>query len=701
MLPVLRSRSVAALLVVAAGVFGGCAQQAVAPAGVEAAAAASVVEKLVIHSRSPAFEGTAFGSIGAYERIVGEAEMALDPRHASNRGIVDAVLAASADGKVRYRTNVMILRPADASKDSGVLVFEVANRGRKLALQFINGGAIEVDKASESGTGWLMRQGHTLLWVGWQGDVAMTATGQTIGMALPVATHGGQPITGPAVEEMVFDAPGAKGTVPLSYPAASTEQAQARLTVKAAPYAAARTLPATAWRYVNERSIEIDRPADADAGAIYTFIYTARDPRPMGLGMAAVRDVVSFLKSGAPDAGGQANPMAGRRPKTTVALGISQSGRFLRDWIWQGFNAAPGGGLVFDGVMPTIAGSRKTFTNVRWAQPGRYSRQHEDHFYFGDQFPFSYGVTTDPASGRSDGIFARCLADAPTLAAPQGGSPASGTAQRRADNTCPKTLHLDSSLEYWQARASLVVTDGRGKDLALPDNLRVYLMASTQHGPATTATLGICQRVNNTTQQNQNYRALMARLIEWARDGKPPPPNRHPSVASGELVAPNAQAMGFPDLSALGMTVPSPNPLNVVDHGSVPPVPAAGGGSAYTVLVPRVDADGLDSSGIRLPDVAVPLATYTGWNQRREGFAPGQLCGLNGSMLPFAANAAERTAKRDPRPSIAERYPSRAAYLERVRGAADALARDGFMLAEDVDAWMAAAPKEAALQALP
>jgi Alpha/beta hydrolase domain len=678
MVSVLRSRFVAAFLV-ATGFLGGCAQQDAARPRAESSTPASSVERLQIHVRSPAFEGTAFGSVGAYERVVGEAEMALDPRHAANQGIVDAALAASADGKVRYRTNVMILRPADAAKDSGVMVFEVANRGRKLALQFVNGGTIEVDKASEAGTAWLMRQGHTLLWVGWQGDVPMSTTGQSIGMSLPVAKQGGQPITGASVEEMVFDAPGAKGTVPLSYPAASTDQARATLSVKATPRAPARTLPASAWRYVNDKSIEVDRPADADAGAIYTFVYTARDPQPMGLGMAAVRDVVSFLKSGAPDASGQANPMAGRKPKTTVALGISQSGRFLRDWIWQGFNADPSGGPVFDGVMPTIAGSRKTFTNLRWAQPGRYSRQHEDHLYYGDQFPFTYGVMTDAASGRSDGIFARCI----------------------TSKTCPKTIHLDSSLEYWQARAALVVTDGRGKDIALPDNVRAYLMASTQHGPTATPTQGICQRNNNPTQQNQNYRALMARLIEWTRDGKAPPPSRHPTVATGELVPPTAQAMGFPDLAALGMTVPAPNPLRVVDHSAVPPVQAAGTGLEYTVLVPRVDADGLDRSGIRLPDVAVPLATYTGWNQRREGFAPGQLCGLNGSMLPFAANAADRTTKRDPRPSVAERYATRAAYLQRVRDAAQGLQRDGLMLAEDVDAWMATAPSQPAIQALP
>lgn len=657
----------------------GCAQQTTAPTAALASAAAAGVERLHIHARSPVFEGTAFGPAGSYERVVGEAEMVLDPRHPANRGIVDADLAAGPDGNVRYRTNVVILRPADAARDSGVMVFEVANRGRKLAGEFVNGGTIGIDKASDAGTGWLMRQGHTLVWVGWQGDLALTPSGQTVGMSLPVATQAGKPITGRAVEEVVFDAAGPKGTLPLSYPAAGTDAAQARLTVRATPLAPARELPATAWRYLNASSVEIDRPADVDAGAIYTFVYTARDPRPMGLGMAAVRDVVSYLKSGRPDAAGQANPMAGRQPRTAVALGISQSGRFLRDWIWQGFNADLAGSRVFDGVMPTIAGSRKTFTNRRWAQPGRYSRQHEDHFFYGDQFPFTYAVGTDPVSGRSDGIFSRCA----------------------VNSTCPKVIHLDSGLEYWQARAALVVTDGRGKDLVLPDSVRVYLMASTQHGPTKTPAQGICERLNNPTQQNQNYRALLARLIDWARDGKAPPPSRHPRVASGDLVAPTAQAMGFPDLSALGMTVPAPNPLTVVDHEAVPPLAAKGAGSEYTVLVPRVDADGLDGSGIRLPDVAVPLATYTGWNQRRAGFAPGQLCGLNGSMLPFAANAAERTARRDPRPSVAERYPTKAAYLERARSAAQALQRDGFMLAEDVDAWMTAAPQNAAIQALP
>ena len=637
----------------------------------------ATVERLHIRERSVAFEGQAFGAAGPYERIVAEAEMVLDPAHAANQGIADAALAAGPDGKLRYRSNVMIVRPVDPRRDSGTLMFEVANRGRKLALEFVNSGVIQVDKAEQAGTGWLMRQGHTLLWVGWQGDIALDAKGQTVGMALPVARQSGQAIRGSTLEEAVFDAPGATGTLALTYPAASTDTSRARLLVKAKPGAPERALPASAWRFVKDDAIEITRPADMDAGAIYQFIYEARDPRPMGLGMAAVRDVVSFLKSGAPDGAGQASPMAERRPKVTVALGISQSGRFLRDWIWQGFNADLAGQRVFDGTLVTIAGSRKSFTNVRWAQPGRYARQHEDHEFYGDQFPFTYSTLTDPVSGRSDGIFARC----------------------ERSNTCPKTMHLDSGLEYWQARASLVVTDGAGKDVSLPDSVRVYLMASTQHAATTNPGVGICQRLNNPAQQHPVYRALMARLIEWSRDGKAPPASSHPTIAARELVAPTAQSMGFPDLSALGMTVPALNTLNVIDHGVVPPRVDAG--KSYAVLVPRVDGDGLDRSGIRLPDVAVPLATYTGWNQRREGFAPGQLCGLNGSMLPFAATAAERAQRRDPRPSVAERYATRADYLQRVRTRAEALRQDGLLLPEDVDAWMAGAAKQAAVQALP
>jgi len=662
------------IAVMAAALLAGLAGCAQMPAP---GAAPAVVEQLLVRERGPAFGGGAFGEAGPYERVVAQAQVALDPAHPANRAIVDAAAAASPDGKVRYKADVVILRPRDSTKASGTWVIEVANRGRKLMLEIVNGGSLQADRAEEAGTGWLMRQGHTLLWVGWQGDIPADPTGKTVGMVLPVATQGGQPITGTAFEEIVFDAPGTRGTLPLSYPAVSLDPSMAELTVRARPEAPPTAIAAAQWRYKDASAIEFDRPAGFDAGAIYQFRYTARDPRPMGLGMAALRDVVSHLKTGLPDAAGQPGPLADLKPKATVAIGISQSGRFLRDWVWQGFNAGPGGRRVFDGMVATIAGSRKTYTNVRWAQPGRYSRQHEDHFFYGDQFPFSYATTTDPLSGRSDGLLARCT----------------------ADSTCPKVFHLDSGLEYWQGRAGLVVTDGAGRDIALPDDVRVYLMSSTQHVSARNATSPICETPINPAQQQPVYRALLTRMAQWVRDGKAPPASRHPSVREGTLVPPTAAAMGFPDLSPLGMTLPAPNLLTVTDHGTFParPDPAR----AYTVLVPKTDGDGNDMAGIRLPDVAVPLATYTGWNRRKAGFAPGQLCGLDGSSLPFAATAAERAARRDPRQAIAERYASREAYLARVRAAVQRLQSEGLMLDEDARRWMDEAAKDSRIAVLP
>ena len=640
--------------------------------------APAVVEQLLVRERQPAFAGRAFGEAGPYERVVAQAQVALDPAHPANRGIVDAAAAASADGKVRYRADVVILRPRDSARASGTWVLDVANRGRKLMLEIVNGGSLQTDQADEAGTGWLMRQGHTLLWVGWQGDLPADPTGKTVGMVLPIAMQGGQPITGTAFEEIVFDAPGQRGTLPLSYPAASLDPSAGELTVRARPEAPPTVIGPAQWRYKDAKSIELERPAGFDAGAIYQFRYTARDPRPMGLGMASLRDIVSHLKTGLPDASGQASPVADLKPKVTVAIGISQSGRFLRDWVWQGFNAGPGGQRVFDGMVATIAGSRKTYTNVRWAQPGRYSRQHEDHFFYGDQFPFTYATTTDPLSGRRDGLLARCT----------------------VDSTCPKVFHLDSGLEYWQGRAALVATDGAGHDIALPDDVRVYLMSSTQHVAARTPTAPLCETPINPAQQQPVYRALLTRMVEWARDRKAPPASRYPTVRDGTLVPPNAAAMRFPDLSPLGMTLPAPNALSVTDHeGAMPARPDPS--RAYIVLVPRTDADGNDVAGIRLPDIAVPLATYTGWNRRKAGFAPGQLCGLDGSYLPFAADAREAAARRDPRRSIAERYPSREAYLTKVRSEVQRLQADGLMLAEDAERWMEGAGKDARIAELP
>jgi hypothetical protein len=437
---------------------------------------------------------------------------------------------------------------------------------------------------------------------------------------------------------------------------------------------------------VDDKTIRIDRPADFDAGAIYEFTYTARDPKVMGIGFAAVRDLVTFLKHAAADTRGNPNPLNDLRqapcelpdptagcpmnPSATVDValieGISQSGRFTRDFIWQGFNADTGGRRVFDGAMPLIAGSRKTWTNFRFAQPGRWSKQHEDHFQIGDQFPFTYATLTDPVSGATDGILAQCA----------------------ASSTCPKVMHLDGGGEFWLARASLIVTDGAGNEVALPDTVRAYLMTGTPHGYSLNgkpSMVPACTYPTNIAYTGFVARALTPALVDWVTRGVDPPPSAYPSLSAGTLADPSSQtSVGFPDLHPIGVDYTGVyNFLYLTDYSVVPPVVDLS--KPYQVLVPTADADGNDLPGVRPPDLTVPLGTSLSWNPRAAGYAEGDQCVGQGSFIPFASTEAERAQSGDPRPSLQERYPSKAEYVANVRAAALALQDQGFMLPEDVD----------------
>ena len=384
------------------------------PVAAGAKSAAPTV-RLEITARADAYDGQSFGSHGVYERIDAVAHMRIDPADAANKGIVDLSLAPrAADGMVEYDTDVVILRPKDAAKARRVMIYDVVNRGMRLLSMFSGG---------EPGDGLLFRQGYTLVWSGWQGDLggsggAMLGAlppGMTmpkmVAARFPVARDGDKPVTGPVSTETIFDS--AKGnSITLPYAAASTGQAGARLTVRAVTDAPPREIAAADWHFTDDRHIELARPADMDAGAIYRFEYIARDPWVMGLGFAATRDLVSWLRH-APAAAGNplgdfaaapcerdakgacANPQ-GEIFSSTVGFGGSQSGRYLRDFLWQGFNRDPAGRRVFDGVIPFIPGARRTFTNFRFAEPGRFSRQHEDHGVPGFDFPFAYATIARP-----------------------------------------------------------------------------------------------------------------------------------------------------------------------------------------------------------------------------------------------------------------------------------------------------------------
>jgi hypothetical protein len=363
------------------------------------------------------------------------------------------------------------------------------------------------------------------------------------------------------------------------------------------------------------------------------------------------------------DSEGNPNPvMSVGLPRIAISYGSSQSGRFLRDMLYQGFNEDVEGRIVFDGLHPDIAGSRKTFTNYQFSQPGRWQRQHEDHFYPGDQFPFTYATVYDPITDRADGLQVRCS----------------------TSNTCPMIFHTDGEAELWQARSSLIVTDAMGDHVDLPDNVRAYLIAGTRHGGGRgvfteSAPPGICQNENSPIPRAEIRRALTLALYQWIADGTEPPPSRFPTVTLGTLVAP--ASLGFPSIPGVTFSG-SHNPLRRNDHRVYPPLQ----GSGYIVLTGRVDTDGNMLAGVRHPHLEAPIGTYTGWNLRREGFAEGAQCSGAGSFFSFATDGQERQASGDPRLSIEERYPTHDAYVSAVAQAAERLVQDRLLLQQDAEA---------------
>jgi Alpha/beta hydrolase domain len=638
------------------------------------------VRRLEITEReTPVFGGAEFGAAGAYERLHGTAFCELDPVHALNAGIVNLAKAPrNARGSVEYQVDFRILKPMDLDRGNGWLLYDVPNRGNQPVMARLN-GAPEGGHPQTAGNGFLMRYGFTIVWSAWQGDVPSGA--DRLVARFPIATGADGPLTAMVREEFIAEATGLLGDAniqevsedrfigTLIYPVADLNAAAATLTVRQREADPRATPPGLAWRLVDERHVEITRTTAPgfDRGAIYEFIYRARDPLVMGIGFAAIRDIVAFLRHAAHDEAGNANPLAPEaKPRIHHALGfgISQSGRVLRDLLYYGFNQDLAGRKVFDAMLPVVGGSRRTCVNSVFAQPGRYSRQHEDHSYGDDQFPFSYPTLTDPISGRTAGILQRAY-DA---------------------DVCPKLMHLDTESDVWQARSSLVVTDTGGNDIAMPEDVRVYLASGVQHAAPRPMAKQIAQLPGNPLGYGAFMRSLLIALIEWAEHGVAPPASRFPSHA-GRTLVPLAEArIGFPALP--GVTFPEVlNELRLRDHSVEPPVES----TAYPVFVPSVDADGNAVGGIRHPLLDAPLATHTGWALRGTGFAEGDLFTVNGSMIPFAATELERRSAGDPRPSIAARYGSREAWVARLREATARLVADRLLLQEDADRLMSAA----------
>ncbi|WP_374441199.1 alpha/beta hydrolase domain-containing protein [Stella sp.] len=650
--------------------------------------------RIAIASRTVFAAGHEFGPAGAYEKLSGRAHFAVDPKEPAYGTIVDLDKAPrSAAGLVEFAADIMILKPVDPARGNRRLFFGYGNRGNKRELQFFNDAPPSNDPTTlaHAGNGFLFRRGYTIVWAAWEGDL-LPGNGRLV-LDVPVATENGQPITGPVRSEFIVEKP--TTTLPLSgrastrsYPAASLDTRQATLTRRRYQGDARIPIPADQWAFarveggsgldnqgaeqaVVPSDINIHLPAGFQPGWIYELVYTGRDPRVHGLGHVVVRDLVSFLKRDA----GAGNPLAGTVDKA-YAWGRSQTGRCIRDFIHQGFNADADGRQVFEGVLPHVSGGGLMWMNHRFSlvvSPA--GQQYEDHATMADRFPFSYAASVDPHTGATDAILKR-------------------------PETDPLVLHTQSAIEYWQRRGSLVHTDAHGNDLPQPDGVRVYLWSSSQHfadpnikRPAR----GICRNYLNIVQTSMLFRAMLDALDRWATDGTPPPESRIPRRADGTLVTAEEWRRRFPAIPGVALPTGA-NACPLLDFGprardgiidQEPPVVLAAEG--YPTLVPAVDADGNDIAGVRAPMVQAPLGTYTGWNIRDRGHGHGAMHEFTGSYIPFPDTDEERAATGDPRPSVRSRHATPADYAAAIEAAARALVADGLMLEEDVPRAVAAA----------
>ena len=613
-----------------------------------------------IASVEPFADGAEFGSAGSYERVVGTASGELDPADPANAGIVDITLAPrNARGMVEYKTDLFILRPKDPARGSGTLLFEVLNRGRKFLFNWVLDAPAQAVQAvndpktaTDAGTGLVLRRGYTIVWSGWEADALRQQGGMAIDV--PVATRGGKPIVEVVRDELVSATRGPpEAPFYLTFKVASQDKAQAQLTVRRRETDPPRPVPSDAWHYATPRQIELlPKGTKPLPGSLYEFTYQATEPKVLGIGFAATRDVVAYLRG---EAGGTV--------RHTLALGISQSGRYLRDFIQQGFNRDEAGKRVFDGVLSHIAGVGGVFLNARFGQPSRTNTQHEDHFYPENTFPFSAAAQHDPVTGRTGKIL-------------------------REDGFDPLLIEANTGTEYWQKGASLLTTDPLGRtDVPLPDSARAYLVSSGFHyGRAGLAsTKGPCANPRSSLNPAPAVRALLVALEEWVKAGKAPPESRVPRLSDQTLV--EAADIGFPFM----VGVPVPTAPNAIARFSTYVDPRPESGLQYRPLVPRVDADGNEVAGIRLPAVAAPRATFTGWNLYADPFPAGALCDREGSQIPFAHTRAERDASGDPRLSLEERYPDADAYIAAVAKSIDALISDRLLLREDGDRMIEAA----------
>ena len=663
------------------------------------------VVRIEVERTTPHAGGRAFGDAGAFERLDGTAHMEVDPHDPRNAVIVNLDRAPrNARGLVEFSAPFFIIKPVDLARGNRKLLYGINNRGNPIELGFQTFPPLAPGADPDSADGLIFRLGYSFVDAGWAGDIVTTESRDRLGADLPVAV---QPDGSPIVSRIRIEYPSdplqavaaaAEGaaavyTVPLkgngrfvSYATADTDTAHSTLMVRDTVDGPRRAVASDRWAFgkcpTGRASLQ---PSAADlclfdgfdAHKVYDLTYPARDPWVMGLGYAVTRDLASFLRYQAVDDAGNPNPLAESAAATGVrrayGLGISSTGMYMRDYLYLGFNADEAGRQVFDAVRIHIPGSHRLFANVEFADPNIYSRQDRTaDFTSTSHPPLTYAVTTDPLTNIRDGILKRPATD-------------------------PLVLHIDTSNEFWQMKASLNVHDAHGNAVPIPDNVRLYLLASHPHGggpgvAAVPTERGSCEYVTNAYRSAAPLmRALLVALDEWADKGMEPPPSNYPDVRRGTLATVDEAARTFPAIP--GVAFPATvNGLDALDFG--PTFASHGGrqtvlpphrGASYQVLVPTTDRDGHDIAGVRTVDIAVPVGTNTGWNLYAAGPRGRDLCGLTGSFFPFARTRDQRLASGDPRLSLEERYGDHAGFVDAVRQAADDSVARRILLREDAD----------------
>ncbi len=634
------------------------------------------VHEVKITDRVIIADGANFGRYGSYERLKGTIQFKFDPENEQNWNIIDLEHAPiDANGMVTATANFMVLQPTDPELGRGLGFLEVSNRGGKATMSYFNGaqvGSSDPIEAEQIGDGLLLRQGMTIIWVGWQYDVERIDG--NMWLEAPIAINGRKAINGLVRSDWVIEEHqdsltlGHRGAAAYYLVSDITGENNV-LTVRVGRNGPRTLIPKNLWRFgevvdgtFKNSSAHISLEGGFKLGKIYELVYESEDPIVAGIGLAVIRDTVSYAK----------NDLSSLfYVNNMIGFGVSQTGRFLRHFLYQGFNTDVDGNQVFDGVIIHAAGAGRGSFNHRFAQPSRDGHRFSTFFSPTDIFPFTSQSQRNPITREREGLFSNV----------------------EYPNHIPKIMTTNTGYEYWGRAASLIHTNIEGnRDLSLMRNERVYHIAGAQHfvvGPPPNycSNTGTHPNSGSAIDFLVNLRALALQMASWVEEDEKPPESTYPRVSNSTLV--DITNLNFPVLPNESL----PNVLHTAyytdfgerwfDGGIIDNQPPILLGEIIP-KVPQVDNFGNEISGIQNIELRVPLASFAPWNLRGGDYNPNELSNFCGTTFPLSRDEGAKLLTGDTRPSINGLYLDRDDYLYKVNREAQNLVNKRFLLNEDI-----------------